>query len=210
MNVTGCNSSHDIAAMLDSVKTSIAERLTNRDIEVYLFLMRRLADTHGQVATDHLFQFVYEAFYGLNRAFLTNKFMSEYFNIMEEMYGRPEIDLASICERLRKLTNAKGRESLQFSFCSKLAATLNADLPLYDKYIAKVFHFQMPSGFDYDKRLERCMDFYRYLEETIASLKGDPQITNLLHFVRKNYSNWDAVTKTKQMDFLLWTAGKVI
>ena len=72
-----------------------------------------------------------------------------------------EVDLAGICRALQGCKNRKGRESLQFAFCTKLAGTLNPDYPTYDANVARVFQFAPPSPpMPYHARVRCCLNFY--------------------------------------------------
>jgi hypothetical protein len=158
----------------------ILEKLTNEDIEEYLFLMNRFNDSNGHISSDHEFQHRYSVYYGLYAARLTPDFMMAYFKLMEKLPRYTKIDLAGICNKLKAKKNQKGRENLQFVFCTKLAATLNPDYPPYDKWVARIFRFNPPQPpISYEERVRRFLIFYDHLRSTIKWLASSPELADV-------------------------------
>src|SRR5262249_6782436 len=99
-------------------------------VEVHCFLSNEFA--RGSILENYVFQFTYRSFYRLDNAGLTPEFKQKYFVLLEEARNLPEVDLPDLTRRLSRIPNRKGQDSLQFSFVSKLANTVNAQYPIYD------------------------------------------------------------------------------
>ena len=189
----------------------IQDELKCKDIEDYLSLMKQFKDSYPHAASDQKFQRRFRTYYRLNSAGLTQDFMAEYFKLMDELPRSKHVDLALICARLKKHRDRQNRESLQFSFCTKLAATLNPKYPIYDVNVAKVFDFDPPRpSLPYEERVRLYLSFYAHIRSTIKWLASCPEIVKINGAQTTKFRQWDALSKTKQVDFLIWTAGKLL
>jgi len=150
--------SPDLAALKENAQV-IVEAVGREAVDVYLFLSDAFA--RGPVTQNCLFQFVYRSFYRLDNAALTPEFKAEYFECMEDARSGLKVDLAAIVKKLYKLPNLKGQASLQFSFVTKLANTINPNYPIYDAKVAKCFGFKAPANNKpFDTRLQEYLVFY--------------------------------------------------
>ena len=122
----------------------IVKGIERESLDVYLFLKEEIE--RGPIVQNYLFQFVFRSFYGLDRAGLTPEFKKEYFKLMEECRTSNHIDLSALLKDLDEIQNRKGQKTLQFSFITKLANTVDDDYPLYDSQVAKVFKFILSSS----------------------------------------------------------------
>ncbi len=125
---------------------------------------------------------------------------------MEELSLNAEVDLAGICNKLKAQSGGK----LQFSFCTKMAATLDPDYPIYDVCVAEVFRFDPPLPTkQYEERVQRYLTFYDHLQSTIKALSSRREIARMNPALRSKFPQWDDLSNTKQLDFMIWTAGKL-
>src|SRR5208283_5836342 len=122
----------------------IVKGIERESLDVYLFLKQQIKS--GPIVQNYLFQFVFRSFYGLDSAGLTPEFKKEYFKQMEECRTSNDLDLRPLLKHLYEIQNRKRKKTLQFSFITKLANTVDDDYPLYDSHIAKVFKFILPSS----------------------------------------------------------------
>ena len=83
-----------------------------------------------------MFQFTYRSFYRLDNAGLTPEFKSRYFELLQEYRIKP-IDLKDICVDLYEYKTRKGYNSVQFSFATKLANTIDENYSINEQNIIK-------------------------------------------------------------------------
>ncbi len=151
----------DLSALAKNAE-AIIDGVGREAIDVYLFLFDEFA--RGSIREHWLFQFVFRSYYQLDSAGLTDDFKAAYFECMEEARGGAAVDLAGIVGRLRAIRNRKGQESLQFSFVTKLANTVNPRYPIYDYQVAQCFRFTAPYNYKtWEVRLGEYLDFYGWL-----------------------------------------------
>ena len=184
----------------------IVQAIGREAVDVYGFLADEFA--RGSVVGNCVFQFTYRSFYRLDNAGLPDAFKSKYFDLLEESRTQPEIDLRKLVQELYAIPNRKGQHSLQFSFVTKLANTVNSHYPIYDSEVANVFGFRAPVG-TFDVRLGKYMAFHDNLRNTYSEILDG----NLLQQPRRAFRQVYAVPperipETKVLDFIFWSAGK--
>jgi hypothetical protein len=193
---------------IDDNAGAIIQGIDPEAVDVYIFLSNEFA--RGSAVENRVFQFVYRSFYRIDSAGLTPNFKSKYFMLLEESRDLRDVDLRKLTKELHSIRNRKNQESLQFSFVTKLAHTVNSTYPVYDGEVATVFGFRVPrTEKDFDVRLDEYMTFYETLrdnyEEIIRrNLLLEPRRLFHQHFATHN----DRIPETKVLDFIFWSAGK--
>ena len=89
-----------------------------------------------------MFQFVFRSYYRLDNAGLGDKLKVAYFNILQAHRRDSSPDLRGICDELGRYDTEQGKQSIQFSFATKLLATIDANQPIYDSFVASLFNFR--------------------------------------------------------------------
>lgn len=186
---------------IDLVLATLDYRL---DIGTYLNLMRRF--NQGDISHDPVFHLDYRRYWRLNAARLSESFCSAYFDLMESLRGQENVEIEVVARRLYQVpTHKNGRQSLQFSFASKLIHTLDSHRPIYDSLIADFFFFRPPDpNKELDFRLRSfstfysflCHEFKRILEQGLL----EPSISRFRHIQGVE----DAYTDEKIIDILIW------
>jgi hypothetical protein len=196
--------------VLDRVVKSHKEAVANLDptaVPVYLFLSERFSAA-PDIRSDHLFRFIFRSYYRLDRAGLGDDFKDAYFQLLQRHRNGPRPTLRQLCDELGEVKQEK--QSLQFSFATKLLATLDQGRPVYDAAVASVFGFRRPDHLkDRPKRLERLLAFYDRLTETSQWLVEERQLAPVHAAFAAKYDQWCQVTPMKKVDFILWATGKV-
>lgn len=187
----------------------IVREIRPEAVAVYAFLSAEFA--RGSVAENYVFQFTYRSFYRLDNAGLKPEFKSKYFVLLEQSRTRPEVDLRTLARELHDIPDWKGHQSLQFSFVTKLAHTVNRQNPIYDAEIARVFRFRAPyNKKTFDVRLDKYMTFYDKLRDIYAEILTANLLERPRRMFRQIYSAPpERIPDTKVLDFIFWSAGKL-
>lgn len=187
----------------------IVRAIGQESVDVYCFLSDEFKRT--SVVENRVYQFVYRSFYRLDNAGLTPEFKHMYFRLLQETRNTSEVDLPEVTRTLFAIPNRRGQQSLQFSFVSKLANTVNPNYPIYDAEVASVFGFRAPYNYKkFDVRLGEYMVFYNGLRNNYERIIAE----NLLSGPRQKFREiYDApvnrVPEIKVLDFIFWAAGKL-
>jgi hypothetical protein len=139
----------------------------------------------------------------------TSEFKSKYFALLEEARDASEPDLPSIVRTLHPILHSRGYKSLQFSFATKLAHTVNHRLPIYDGKIAALFSFEAPYG-ELEDSLTKYMAFYEKLRRLYAAIRSENLLPKARALFADRYSpSSSKVSDTKALDFIFWSSGKL-
>lgn len=156
------------------------------EVEVYQFLSNRFAKRDP--SQDPLFQFVFRSFYRIDNAGLTPDFKDRYFILMSQARQSKSVNLNAILEDLWRFPNRMGQSKLQFSFATKLAATVDASYPIYDSEVARVFNFTQPYNYKpFNKRLAEYLEFYYSLWHFYSKVVGSDQVQLLIDQFHSKY-----------------------
>jgi hypothetical protein len=188
---------------------SLVRGIGREAVEVFGFLSDEFA--RGPVVGNHLFQFLYRSFYRLDNAGLTTEFKSRYFLLLEESRNLSEVDLASLVKELYSIPNLKGQQSLQFSFVTKLANTVNRQYPIYDSEVGKVFGFRAPANNKvFEARLNEYLTFYAKLRVAYSEILTKNLLQEPRRIFRQIYAAPPGrISDVKVLDFIFWSAGKL-
>lgn len=191
---------------------SIIRSIEKESLDVYLFLREQFKN--GSILTNYLFQFVYRSFYRLDNAGLTPEFKSEYFRLMEDCRSSNCLDLGSLSKKLYEIPNRKGQNSLQFSFITKLANTIDDDYPIYDSEVSKIFCFRPPYSDkkkSVDDRLIIFLQFYDDFKKYYHELLNSNSCAPIFASFHETYPDdkYSRIPRLKVLDFFFWAAGKI-
>lgn len=186
---------------IDLVLSTLDYRL---DIVTYLGLIRRF--DQSDISHDPVFHLDYRRYWRLNAARLSKSFCLAYFDLMERLRTNQNMDTEAVARILYRLpTHENGRQSLQFSFASKLVHTLDRHRPIYDSMVADFFFFRPPDpNRELDFRLRSLSTFYNFLcSEYHRVLEHGFLEPSILRF-RQIQGVDDAYTDVKIIDTLIW------
>jgi hypothetical protein len=167
-------------------------------LDKYQEIMKQYSKSK-EISSSDDFQTSYRKFYGMNRAGFTLESKKEYFKLLDEVKLNKEIDFKFV---LQSLYSKSGKK--HFSFTTKLLATANPHLPVWDskvrKYLNYRFDLKLKNSF---KDLESCENEYnRYCDWFKDFLVTDDAKRLISQFDAKNPNV--KITKMKKIDLMFW------
>lgn len=200
-----------VLATFDEIEKNsinIVEMVGAEAVEVSRYIFARYRKVNP--ATDRVFQFLFRSAYRIDNAGLTAEFKTKFFDLFREAKNQGCADIREIVRALRSIPNKRGHPSLQFSFATKLANTVDPTMPLYDDWVAKTFCLQKSrNNLDFESRLSRYMAFYRVLQALYEKIIEEDLLAGPRDHFRQFYA--PAATKISEqkiLDFIFWSAGK--
>lgn len=186
---------------IDLIISSVDREL---DVVSYLTLLTRFANVNARLDRD--FQLEYRKYWRLNAALLSESFCNAYFDLMESLRGQDNVEIEVVARRLYQVpTHKNGRQSLQFSFSSKLIHTLDSHRPIYDSLIADFFFFCPPDpNKELDFRLRSLSTFYSFLCHEYERILEQGLLEPSISRFRQIQGVEDAYTDEKIIDILIW------
>ena len=166
--------------ILDKVETGI---------DKYNWIMKRIHEV--DVSTDAEFQKHYNGFYRMRQR-PTNFYKSYYIYLEQNKYNQ-ELTFEDIVTYLYQETG-----SVHASFSSKLLATVNPNMPIWDKFVLQNLGLRTP--YYYEKnRLQKTVQLY----QRICDWYNSGEALEKLNEFNRLFPDVD-ISDVKKVDFILW------
>lgn len=158
----------------------------------YLHIMERINKT--DVSKDLEFQKRFNGFYRIRQR--KPEFYMEYYNFMEEHKGEDvTFDLV-----LSHFHNKLDR--VEASFSSKMVATLNPNLPVWDEFILKNLGLKKPA-YGTKNRINKTVDLYNNIVKWYEDFLPTDNAKKMIELFDEKYKGVN-ITDTKKIDLILW------
>ena len=140
------------------------------------------------------FQKLFNSFYVVRR---NSEWRKQYYNIFESLKTQHEpVSFEMILSKLL----FSGR--IEASYSSKMLATLNPDMPIWDQYVLKNAGIAPPS--EGAGKFDSTVDVYTQLCKWYESyLKTDNAKACITHF-NNTFPEYQSISDIKKIDFYLW------
>jgi len=171
---------------------------------VYLTERFRACD----VSKNEVYKLIYSRYYGLKGAALTEAFFARYFELLENT-KHSGFDPLAIAQNLKEYPNRKGQLSLQFSFITKIGATFDPNLPIYDSRIVELFGIRNSKLIrDYDERILAHLDDFEEIKRRIDMCLKVPPFSDLVN--RCHLVNTAGILPDRRLaDLILWAYHQI-
>lgn len=187
-----------IDAILDAIQPETA-------IDPYNELMEALQVV--DVSNDSQFRSTYSQYWGLNAARLSDHFQDVYFRSLEALKaGTNNAEVAAVATELLKTpTGNKGKQSLQFSFSSKLVHMIHPQMPVYDSTVERFFFLPGTETLSKPHRkLDRLLKSYNFLILEYQRILDNEILSQSITRFRNKYQNTETWTDVRIIDTLIW------
>lgn len=161
-----------------------------KDIRCYFDIMQ-MADA----PQNSEFQRKYDAFYRVRR---NETWRSEYFSIMADFRNRNNPSFGEILLRLHLSTG-----QIEASFASKMLATLDADMPIWDSNVLKVLNLKL-TGKTPELKMSNAVVLYDRICRWYKTFLQTDMAKNWLDLFDRNFPEFYTMSPTKKIDFILW------
>lgn len=181
--------------------TIISECLeTAFDLKTYIRIMQIVENVDFK-ATEG-FRKMYNGFYKVRQQ--SSQWYDKYFSLMEQQ----ATENRSFEDLLRIMYQVGGR--IEVSFVSKLMATVNSQLPIWDRYVlinlGKAADWERMRSSDTENRIKEASKIYTYLKCWYNFfLEDDNGKLCIAKFDEALPEYKDKLTDIKKIDYLLWS-----
>ncbi len=158
----------------------------------YDYLMKRFLTT--DVSKDEDFQRRFTGFYRIRRS--KDRFLCKYYAYMESLKGKE----VSFGEVIRTIHTFLG--TIEPSFSSKLLATLNTNLPVWDQYVLSNIGIDAPS--QYDKTVEKCIAVYQRVVAWYNRFLRTEEAKEMVSFFDRKLPQFRHFSPLKKIDLMFW------
>lgn len=166
------------------------EMLHNK-LSTYQYLQDSLLDY--DVSTDEKYRKAFKSFYRVRR---NDEWCDVFFSILQlEKHDPANSSFSSV---LKKISDETGQ--LEASFCSKLVATINTDLPVLDGQVRDILCLKRPSG----KELHSHVKQYSDLKMWVLNAIGEECFGEWRRLFDGSFPQFQCFTDMKKLDLFLW------
>ena len=177
---------------MDQAKVELALTKVDSGLKKYMGIM---TDFHNVDVSKNLeFQKNFNGFYRIRQR--TTDFYSEYYDYME----KNKTNNVTYAETLTHFYNRLNR--IEASFSSKLIATLNPEMPVWDIYVLKNLGLRKPSYTSKD-RLRQTIDLYQSVCDWYEEFLRTNDAKILINCFNKKFGDTN-ISDTKKVDLVLW------
>lgn len=164
-----------------------------RSMSRYMEVMRLVRERN--VAEDQEFRRYYAGFYRLRR---DSHWRDGYFQLMESCKCRQDISFGGLLLRLFEET---GR--IEASFTSKMLASLDPDMPIWDSMVLKNLHLKL-KGNSPQIRLSNAVVLYEMICDWYKAFLQTEDAKELIERFDRSFPEYQMISRTKKIDFILW------
>ena len=158
-------------------------------IDKYHRIMKRVHEV--DVSTDMEFQRFFNGFYRMRQR--SADFYKCYYCFLEANKCNPSLTYEEVITHLYQETG-----SIHASFSSKLLATVNPNMPIWDKFVLQNLGLRTPYYYEKD-RLQKTIQLY----QQICTWYQTEEATQKLQLFNELFPNVD-ISDVKKIDFILW------
>lgn len=183
---------------IDSVFVRRNKEKWQKLIVTYEFLRANLVRAHAsEIFPEYSRKFNY--FYQVRRnAAWRGKFYPLLFKYREVA----DVEFAPIFEELFHRTG-----QVEMSFASKLAATINPDLPVIDRHVLSYINEKPPTPTrDARERIANIIELHKNMHQAFSAFLDGPHGRYIAERFEAEYPGAN-VGKMKMLDFILWQSG---
>ena len=158
-------------------------------IKKYNWIMEHVHEV--DVSADAEFQKFFNGFYRMRQR--SAVFYKSYYAFLERNKDNKNLAFEDILTYLYEETG-----SIHASFSSKLLATVNPNMPIWDKFVLQNLGLRTPYYYEKD-RLQKTVQLY----QKICDWYKTEQAREKLQLFNKQYPD-AKITDVKKIDFILW------
>ena len=147
------------------------------------------------VSTDIDYQRTFNSFYKIRR---NEDWRKIYYSYFEENKYNKNLTFEDIIKYLYKKT-----KNVEASFSSKLLATINPKMPIWDQYVIKNMNLNL-IGKTKDEQIQNAIDLYNKMVDECKNLLEREDVKKCIDKIKTLIDKYD-VEDIKILDFILWS-----
>jgi hypothetical protein len=166
---------------------------SNRGISQYLSIMNLLPNV--DVSTDRDFQRQYNGFYRVRQR--PQEWYDVYYSYLEDNRNN-RVLFEDVLDHLNDVMSR-----YEPSFSSKLAATLNPNEPIWDKFVLQNTNQRAPS-YSSSNKIEQAKATFQNIRNWYANYMVSEEGLLVVEIFNQMIDESDQISDLKKIDFVLW------
>ena len=178
----------DIRASIELMKENYTE------LEQYTNIMEKANDV--DISADVNFQRKFNYFYKVRR---NSEWRATFYSLFEECKSVTPLTFEYVLRTLYERTG-----TMEMSFSSKLLATLNPDMPIWDSIVLSRLNLSPSAAGSNEKRLDSNIKKYQEIVDWYQDFLKTSKAQEFLSAFDSAFPEFAAITAVKKIDFWLW------
>ena len=170
-------------------------------LEDYKFIITR-ARTSGDLSQDVKFQRRFTYFYRVRRPI---EWLYHYYRLFQSMRSVANPQFADILSAIAAFSDNR----VEISFASKMLATINPDLPIWDRYIRDNLGLPEIPPSRSPRRFEQAVAAYELLTERMTDLLATDEAKREIAEFDRIFPRYSDFSPMKKLDYLIWGFNRV-
>lgn len=200
---------HKIINLINKYRDKIIEQISQEDIEIYNFIQEEYKRLGSILKENLIFKYVFKKYYLSSSArFFRDNSYKTYFSSFSKLNIKNEDNINEIIKKtLLSLFPMRG--NLEYSYASKMIHTVNPKYPIYDSYVKKTLRMKDITGKNNDKKIKNIIENYIQISDLFDDIIKHNYLEKTINKFKK-MRNISKLNIVKILDFLFWSAGKLI
>lgn len=188
----------EIAIVKSGISTSIlALKEKYTELQRYVSIMNQVHLVN--VSGDKGFQKEFNYFYKVRR---NESWREKFYGLFEKCKGIQDLTFEYV---IRTLYAESG--NIEASFSSKLLATINANMPIWDSIVLRRLDLTPCQSANKEERLADAVEIYQEIIRCYRDFLTSPQGKMCINSFDKAFPEFASFSAVKKIDFLLWGGG---
>ena len=161
----------------------------------YVKIMKMINDKELDISSSEEFQKVFNAFYRVRR---DEEWRKKFYTYFENVKDNKEIKYEDILRKLYQLTG-----NIEASFSSKLLATINPNMPIWDRFVIKHFNIEVEGNTSKERIDDTIKKYYEILEKENKELEKE-EIKEAIREFKEEFKEYN-LSNIKILDYIIWS-----
>lgn len=164
------------------------------ELDKYCYIQERTYNC--DISKNTNFQTTFNAFYKVRR---DKKWREIFYGYFESIKNNKNIKFEEILQHIYKET---GR--IEASFASKMLATINSNMPIWDQYVLRNLNLKVLGETKKEKLDNTVKTYYKIVEIEREELKRE-DIKKVIKEFKQNFKEYE-ISEIKILDYILWNS----
>ena len=191
------------------IEQNAQQLISNIDVESikYYTLLKSEFDK-SDVSENKKFQSAFRVFYGLDNVGFNEEFKRKYFKLLENYRNYSDLDVVKVFKDLYLIKNFMDKDSILFSFASKIICTIDDSIPIFDKEVCDIFSFTEPIDVDFAMATDILLNQLEIIQTHFNEIINRNLLPVTLRLFEEKFKGYN-LSLIKKLDFIFWSFGKL-
>ena len=187
---------------LDSDMQAVIARLKDEEARMYDYDYLQQSLQMTNVAEEFVYQSKFKSFYRIRR---DDAWCSIFFSILEREKCNENVEFSEILQEIYHEARHGGRRQIEGAFASRLVATINPQLPVWDKHVLYNLGLKAPyPSMPANHKMETVIEIYSVIQMLTSRIVESEDFGEWSILFGRELPQFTHFTDVKKLDLFLW------